>query len=967
MTAEALNYFNPSPHNFWSWSSEFDAIEAVDGRCIWFYEELDRAIELLADHGLPPFPAIVILGMIARLGGSDLDGQIGWMSDLLDNSGDCRPPGNWRPELRFILANVGAALGNFDDKQRAVISLTRQICGKANPCKSLANSASIRKVLAAGEVEQFIRSIADGSTRTDDSRSAAEELVGAILVLINRLRERSANEIAHLIRTGIDDVPESPDIDEPEAPEPTSGEFLRDLSEDNDHRLASLGQLALQLQAAISLPLPPSDVEELPLGGFSDLSNRGPLDRLLISELAHDDDVLLTRLAMGEALYLRRETPPSPPQLGWTVLIDNGMRLWGAGKLFGFGVALAVRGWCEDRPDLGPMPRFVHPSRTDLEDALQSAPAAGQTVELADFEIHDRDALMAAISEQTTSLSPADLVDDLFELGSQERDVCDRIMIIAHPTSFTDPLFVEALEPFLDESPILAAVTRGGYQLIRATRGGRENIGGALVDFSTLLRTSQKAPRRTPTDSTFPAILSIFPMPLRVSVQPQNKQATSAEAFSADCGVIAVSSRGDLLHWDAHGLGARVICSGMPSKACVFSEIGVDGGLCVVLLFVAREELVLVSAPISRAGVDEVPDKLVTKLGISRAEYCGAILLPAGIVILCETRTLVVDPISGETLSATGPQHFDQLVSRYLYDSQTWWQVTIDGENHPVFHDCCADIDVSDVLAIVDYPSTNLTARVYVLTKSGQLSYAPGDGLADAFTRGTKPIVEKHHKGPPINGKHVIKVGSGAHSLSAKPVHFEIGRGEKLSDFVFNFQSLGKDPKSKIAPPVPDDFLTKSCPTVRHRFNLIGTDGNRLFLETPRNKIWEVTASPHGGISLTMIHRSDLSIGSEDWARLEDIEGPPGTKYVLRRAMWVSGETAFIDSRGMLHLMFADPAEPEVTLTICDKTLGGWTSEGFSFGNPFFGSEPTIKSTEGLAMVRRFATRASASTPVKFD
>ena len=97
-----------------------------------------------------------------------------------------------------------------------------------------------------------------------------------------------------------------------------------------------------QLMAVVHLPRPLWDPEELPMGGFSDIANRGSLDRLLISELAHDDLTLAVRIALNEALYLRRETPPKTPSLARSILIDVGIRMWGIPRVFATSAALAL-------------------------------------------------------------------------------------------------------------------------------------------------------------------------------------------------------------------------------------------------------------------------------------------------------------------------------------------------------------------------------------------------------------------------------------------------------------------------------------------------------------------------------------------------------------------------------------------------------------------------------------------------
>jgi len=109
-----------------------------------------------------------------------------------------------------------------------------------------------------------------------------------------------------------------------------------------DPELGGIARIAHQLLAAIHLPRSLSDREDLPVGGVSDISNRGPLDRLLLSELAHDDVTLALRIALNEALYLRRETPPRSPPRRRAVLIDAGIRLWGVPRVFATAVALSL-------------------------------------------------------------------------------------------------------------------------------------------------------------------------------------------------------------------------------------------------------------------------------------------------------------------------------------------------------------------------------------------------------------------------------------------------------------------------------------------------------------------------------------------------------------------------------------------------------------------------------------------------
>jgi len=79
-----------------------------------------------------------------------------------------------------------------------------------------------------------------------------------------------------------------------------------------------------------------------PLGGVSDITNKGDFSRLLISEFAHDDDVFMSRVVNNEALYIERETPPENNTKERVFLIDNSIKNWGVPKVLSFATTLAI-------------------------------------------------------------------------------------------------------------------------------------------------------------------------------------------------------------------------------------------------------------------------------------------------------------------------------------------------------------------------------------------------------------------------------------------------------------------------------------------------------------------------------------------------------------------------------------------------------------------------------------------------
>jgi len=99
-------------------------------------------------------------------------------------------------------------------------------------------------------------------------------------------------------------------VPEPQTPPGDSSlPFLHQLEEQSDRELATVAAVARRMVAMFTLPRPAGFPQKLPVGGISDITNRGTLDRLLPSELAADDMLLMARLANHEALYCRRDTP----------------------------------------------------------------------------------------------------------------------------------------------------------------------------------------------------------------------------------------------------------------------------------------------------------------------------------------------------------------------------------------------------------------------------------------------------------------------------------------------------------------------------------------------------------------------------------------------------------------------------------------------------------------------------------
>lgn len=110
---------------------------------------------------------------------------------------------------------------------------------------------------------------------------------------------------------------------------------------DND-KTFHVGSLIKNIRSGLDIPRYTNVPGRQPLGGVSDISNKGELDKLLISEFANDSLVFLTRLANNEALYLNREIPPQNSTQKRIVLIDVSIRNWGTPKIIAYAALTAL-------------------------------------------------------------------------------------------------------------------------------------------------------------------------------------------------------------------------------------------------------------------------------------------------------------------------------------------------------------------------------------------------------------------------------------------------------------------------------------------------------------------------------------------------------------------------------------------------------------------------------------------------
>lgn len=117
-------------------------------------------------------------------------------------------------------------------------------------------------------------------------------------------------------------------------------DFIQELIE--EPKTFQVGSLIKRIWSGLKIPMRHLSPGEQPIGGISDMTNKGELHRMLLSEFANEEEVFLSRVANNEALYIQREIPPEENIFERVLLIDASLKNWGTPKILAFAVALAI-------------------------------------------------------------------------------------------------------------------------------------------------------------------------------------------------------------------------------------------------------------------------------------------------------------------------------------------------------------------------------------------------------------------------------------------------------------------------------------------------------------------------------------------------------------------------------------------------------------------------------------------------
>jgi len=366
---KANSYLQQYENYFWQWEDDYEFVAIPGSHTIAYKKEIIEAIENLSSQGLPPFGALfLVMCVLSRNGDVKLIYLATFLMGFNYNS-DCIKGGL---EMLKIIAALPLDYRIGKNKQLILRTIF----------ENCHNSTSLKKsyVIAREVCNANFSITAVPQKLTLEQRNTMLDEDFRIISLLSK-KFKSADDIIHKLAS-LPKIEEELVLEEHDSSvlgEPKN--FIEELCQNSE--TFKVGSLIKRIWSGLNIPFHSSVPSDQTLGGVSDLANKGNLDQLLLSELANDDTTLLLRLANNEALYMKRESPPSSNNFKRILLVDVSLKNWGTPKLLSIAIAVAI----SDHP------------RTDISCECY---AVGSTYEK--IEVHTIDAVIQSLQKVDASL-----------------------------------------------------------------------------------------------------------------------------------------------------------------------------------------------------------------------------------------------------------------------------------------------------------------------------------------------------------------------------------------------------------------------------------------------------------------------------------------------------------------------------------------------------------------------------------
>lgn len=525
-------YFKPPKDYFWNWGDNGEVIEWKNGSTICYRDDLVFVLDKLTSQGFPPLGAIllVIASCNDNFSSSGGTGILTNLTQVLKNYNDIAPDQevlqyHLNGALKFMDVIAGLPKELRTGQQR--IHLIREIFEPSTFVISDTPLKNIVNELNSGSLDNLIFSASLFPVQADTFKTDLEYLSKAAQKYL------SAESLAIRLRTGLDSIPvAAPAIIAPSSPLDLFDELAQ------ERKTAGLAKLAKRLIAALNIPLHSQGSGDQSYGGISDITNRGNYDKLLLSELAHDELLLMARLVNNEALYFRREEPPDNPKRQRTILLDTCIRMWGVPRIFALSAALACT------------------QNTKHNELVEAYSLGGK--QYLELDLSTKEGIIKALEVLDHSLHCGPSLHSIIN-GVQALDQ-NEYFFITGASQFESPDFQFFYSTIRESLHFIITVNRNGELKFYSCRNGvTKLLTKAKFDLEELLFTPVKNIEPDPYDYEIPAFINQPIAPLYFPAARLNTTDTEKTADLGNNGIITITETQRVLWWHQTDKGAREV------------------------------------------------------------------------------------------------------------------------------------------------------------------------------------------------------------------------------------------------------------------------------------------------------------------------------------------------------------------------------------------------------------------------
>jgi MoxR-vWA-beta-propeller ternary system domain bpX0 len=287
-----VKYFRPPEGDFWFWSDNGTVIAWTFGNTICYRDDLIALLRQV-NSGMPPLSPLLLL--IAACKEKLPETSIRFFMRKLSDFNGAAQNSKLHKTLKYALTfldTVSLLPENLRTGQKRIHLIYEVFSGASFTFNNRQLQDAIDE-LNSGRIDNDVFNLSS-------EKITEEDFTNCLLYFCTALQKYpTLQSLTVKLRTGLDEIPTAvPGL----LPETESGNLYDQLLQDPE--TAGIARLAKRLTAAVNIPMQSKGSSDQPFGGISDITNRGNYDKLLLSELAHDDELLMARLVNKSRLKI---------------------------------------------------------------------------------------------------------------------------------------------------------------------------------------------------------------------------------------------------------------------------------------------------------------------------------------------------------------------------------------------------------------------------------------------------------------------------------------------------------------------------------------------------------------------------------------------------------------------------------------------------------------------------------------